>query len=323
MGIYDREYYRREGPSFLGSLAQQGVVCNWLIGINIVCFLLQLVTRTRFPLPEGAPPEFSRLLPTLPGPFTDALILNVDKVLHGEVWRLLTYAFLHSTDHITHILFNMLFLFWFGRQVEDQLGPREFLAFYLVSAVLAGVAYVAAAEMGLHGGSALGASGAVTATLVLSACYNPRQVIYLFFLIPVPIWGFVVFMVAKDLFDTLGRTPNGVATSAHLGGAAFAFVYHRTHLRLTRWLPSSAALAKWKQERSRPRLRLYREDDESVTPVPAAARAPSAPRVDDEQLEAQMDAILAKIPRVGMEGLTESERELLLRASEAIKRRRG
>jgi membrane associated rhomboid family serine protease len=307
MGIYDREYYRREGPSFLGSLGQQGVVCYWLIGINIVCFLFQLGTRTR--------------LTPWQGPFTDALLLDVDKVMHGEVWRLLTYAFLHSTDSLLHILFNMLFLFWFGRQVEDRLGPREFLAFYLLSAVVAGLAYVAAAEAGFHRGSALGASGAVTATLVLAALYNPRQIIYLFFVLPVPIWGFVVFVVAKDAFDLLGRTPNGIATSAHLGGAAFAFAYYRMGLRVTSWLPSLSGLARGKPERSKPRLRLYREE-ETETPVPAGARA-SAPRAEDEQLEAQMDAILAKIPRVGMEGLTESERQLLLRASEAIKRRRG
>ena len=54
-----------------------------------------------------------------------------------------------------------------------------------------------------------------------------------------------------------------------------------------------------------------------------AARNPAPARGEDEQLEAQMDAILAKIPRVGMEGLTENERQLLLKASEAIKRRRG
>ena len=101
MGIYDREYYR-EGPSFLGTLAQQGRVCRWLLGINILCFILQIATATREPRPDN--------------PFTDALLLNVDRVLHGEVWRLLTYAFLHSPDSIWHILFNMLFLYWFGRR---------------------------------------------------------------------------------------------------------------------------------------------------------------------------------------------------------------
>ena len=156
MGIYDRDYYRRDGPSFLGTITERGRgVCFWLIVINVVFFVLQIATMTREPI--------------LREPFTDALLLDVDKVMHGEVWRLLTCAFLHSTDKITHILFNMLFLFWFGRQVEDHLGSREFLVFYLVSAVLASLAYVAATLVGFAGGNALGASGAVTAVLVLAA----------------------------------------------------------------------------------------------------------------------------------------------------------
>jgi membrane associated rhomboid family serine protease len=308
MGIYDREYYRRDGPSFLGTFAQQGRVCFWLIVINVVCFVLQIATMTREPIPKD--------------PFTDALLLNVEKVMHGEVWRLLTYAFLHDPHSIMHILFNMLFLFWFGRQVEDHLGSREFLTFYLVSAVLGGLVFTAAQLAGLHrSGLALGASGAVMAVGVLAALYNPRQTILLFFLIPIPIWFFVVFMVAQDAFGLLGKTENGVAVSAHLGGAAFGFLYYRFHWRLADWLPSLSSL---RTRSTRPRLRLYQEEDGEPSPAGVTARrpAPSASTAD-EQLEAQMDAILEKIPRVGMEGLTEHERELLLRASEAIKRRRG
>src|SRR5262249_54912591 len=105
MGIYDRDYYRREGPSFLGSLAEQGRVTNWLVGINIACFIVQVATRT-----VGFD-EFG--LREVKQPFTDALLLDVPLVLKGEVWRLLTYAFLHDPNTIWHIVFNMLVLFWF------------------------------------------------------------------------------------------------------------------------------------------------------------------------------------------------------------------
>ncbi len=128
MGIYDRDYVRREGPSFLGSFVERGRVCRWLIGINVVAFIVQILT-----LPHDDVPGF--------GWFTDALDLTVSGVLHGQVWRLLTYAFLHDTQSIWHILFNMLFLWWFGSDVEDLYGPREFLAFYLTAAFLGGVAY--------------------------------------------------------------------------------------------------------------------------------------------------------------------------------------
>jgi membrane associated rhomboid family serine protease len=305
MGIYDRDYYRREGPSFLGSWSAQGRVCAWLIAINIVCFFLQILLKSP--------------LPFIDQPFTEALLLNVNRVLHGEVWRLLTYAFLHGS--MMHILFNMLMLYFFGRQVEDHVGAREFLAIYLVSAVVAGLAYVGTYLAGWHAaGSVLGASGAVMAVLVMAALYNPRQVIYVMFIIPVPIWAFAIFMVASDAFQLFGKVQNGIAVSAHLGGAAFGFVYYTLHWRLTDWAPS---LPRVRPRQAKPRLRLYREDEEPAATAVTAARSPAPARAEDEQLEAQMDAILAKIPRVGMEGLTENERELLLKASEAIKRRRG
>src|SRR5712692_6678708 len=104
MGIYDRDYYRREGPSFL----DRGQVCKWLIGINVVCFIIQLVTQR----PDG-------IVVIEPGLFTNVFVLNVDKVLNGQVWRLLTYAFLHEPNIWQHIVFNMLFLWWFGSDVED------------------------------------------------------------------------------------------------------------------------------------------------------------------------------------------------------------
>src|SRR5436309_1141919 len=134
MGIYDRDYYRREGPSFLGSILSQGTVCKWLIGVNVACFLVQMMTREE-------------------GWFTGALILDAGKVMQGQVWRLLTATFLHSTTDPLHILFNMLFLWWFGRQVEDELRSREFLTFYLAAAVLSSAAYVAAAKVGFQLGS--------------------------------------------------------------------------------------------------------------------------------------------------------------------------
>jgi hypothetical protein len=168
----------------------------------------------------------------------------------------------------------------------------------------------------------LGASGAVTAVLVMAAFINPRLVIYMFMIIPVPIWVFVILNVAADAFSLFGRAAGGVATSAHLTGAAFGFLYYKLQWRLSAWTSIFSGLAR---ARKRPKLRVYREEEETPTPktAPRAATTP-APRVQpDEQLEAQMDMILEKIQRVGMDGLTDKERQVLLRASEAIKRRRS
>jgi hypothetical protein len=149
--------------------------------------------------------------------------------------------------------------------------------------------------------------------LVLCALHYPRKVILLFFILPVPIWVFVVYIVARDTFDFLGRTPNGIATSAHLGGAAFAYAYYKLHWRITSLWPS---IQNWRQQRSRPRLRIHREE-EVREPVGITARPPV-----DEHLEAEMDAILEKISRTGKESLTDREREVLLRASEIYRNKR-
>src|SRR6516164_553432 len=128
MGIYDRDYYRREGPSFLDAFARQGQVCKWLVITNIIVFIIQVVTRQQVVV-EGVRLPFWR------EPFTELFVLIPERVWAGEVWRLLTHAFLHSVTDPWHILFNMLFLWWFGQDLEERYGHWEFMAFYLVAAV--------------------------------------------------------------------------------------------------------------------------------------------------------------------------------------------
>jgi membrane associated rhomboid family serine protease len=327
MGIYDRDYYRREGPSFLGGI-EYGRVCMWIIGVNVAMYLLQLATQTPVaPNLDRVDDEESAIqaiqyMPEV-SPVTNWLDLNVPAVLHGQVWRLLTHAFLHDPTSPWHIIWNMLILFWFGRDIEGMYGWREFLVFYLVSALVGGLAFCIGYLSNIYRGPALGASGAVTAVVMLCACHFPTRIIYMFMFLPVPIWIFVVITVAQDLFSVVGRVNNGVASAAHLGGAAFAFVYYRQQFRLLSLFPGRKTV---QRRRSQPRLRVYRELEEerpAAVGVTAAPPPPPQGRPDDEQLEAKMDAILEKISRFGKENLTDSEREVLRLAAEAIKRRRS
>src|SRR5262245_4669511 len=251
MGIYDREYYRREGPSFLDSLTSTGRVCKWLIGINVVAFIIQLLTVQRLVVDD-------HLIGVNHGAFTDWLVLDTNAVLHGQVWRLLTCAFLHDPQSVMHILFNMLFLWWFGTDVEVIYGSREFLAFYLVSAVCGSVAFMLGNLAGVPGTHAYGASGAVTAVLVLCALHFPTRMILVMFLIPVPIWLFVLFNVGRDALGFIqalqGIKTENVAFAAHLGGAGFAYAYYKMQWRMTNLIPDLSAL---RRSLSRPRLRVY------------------------------------------------------------------
>lgn len=303
MGIYDRDYYRKEGPSYLDRLVPSGAVCQWLIGINLAVFLIQVLLG-----------KDSQLV--------NHFTLHSPSVYEGEIWRVFTYAFLHGD--FMHIFFNMLFLWWFGSDLEEVCGPREFLAFYL-GGVLAGAAgYMIHGAVdfwmrGVHPGSVyfahcLGASGAVTATLLLYAIHFPSRTILVMLVLPVPVWFVVIFQVVKDaagLFDT----NNDVAVAGHLGGAAFAGLYYHFGWRITGFW---RGLQNWWKQRSRPRLRIYQPEDKKE-PVPVGARQGGEV---DEHLEAKVDAVLGKVKRSGMESLTEQEKALLLRASEIYKKRR-
>ncbi|HEV3237282.1 MAG TPA: rhomboid family intramembrane serine protease [Gemmataceae bacterium] len=310
MGIYDRDYYRREGPSFLESFSGQGRVCKYLIIANVIFLVLQIIS------PPGPNPNSL-------GVFTDLFELKVDKVLSGQVWRLLSYAFLHHYGVWTHIVFNMLFLWWFGHEVEDMYGPREFLCFYLVSAFLGGLAFTGWAYFNERSATCVGASGAVTAVMVLYAFHYPKRIIYIWFLIPVPIWLFVGFQVAQDFWSFSTRVNTGTAVTVHLAGAAFGFLYYKGNWRIMNWLPNLPNLRTWQRDRkARSRFRVYNEREERPrTPVPVGA--PPAVADVDEQLEAKLDAVLQKVSQQGKESLTDSEKQILLRASEVFKKRRS
>jgi membrane associated rhomboid family serine protease len=308
MGIYDRDYYRREGPSFLGSIAERGQVCKWLIGINVVVFVLQLLTLQRG--------ELGHVISE--GEITDRLILVPKLVLQGEVWRLLTHAFLHSYNSWGHILVNMVVLWWLGSEVEEIYGPKEFLALYLLSAVFAGAVQVLT-ELPMPGGMeqrALGASGAISAVAVIFACHYPYRQVLLFFIIPMPMWLLVALFVGQDLLTFLLKMPTNIGVGAHLGGALFGFLYCKLHWRVLNLWPD---FKRWRK-RARPQLRIYREE-EPPAPAPVAIAAPASTDLD-EHLEAKLDAVLEKMSQVGKENLTESERQILLKASEIYRKKR-
>jgi len=343
MGIYDRDYVRWRGPSFLGSWTERGRICKWLIGINIAVFVVQVLTRPADPYTISL------------GWFTDALALDVRQVLHGQIWRLLTYAFLHDPGTIWHILINLLFLWWFGSDVEDLYGPREFLTFYLSASLAAGLLFSFSSLVWMlnrHALPCLGASGGVIAVMTLCAFHYPRRIIWLFFLIPVRLPLFLLVFLVGDAWVFLNRYESSTAVAAHLGGALFAAAYYLLHIRLLDWLPPFGDWRQWQKQwqnwRRRllgPRLRLYVDNNaaqkgnvpkphpsstttaRSHAEVSKEAFETSQPSthiapVVDEHLEAKIDAILEKISRVGKENLSESEREFLLRASEILRRRR-
>lgn len=134
------------------------------------------------------------------------------------VWQLVTYAFLHGG--LLHLAFNMYGLYLFGSPLEQVVGPRRFLACYLVSVLAAGLTQLAATAASATIYPTVGASGGVFGIMLAYAVYFPRNRLGLVFLpritIPAPL--FVVIYAAIELFLGVTGTLEGVAHFAHLGG---------------------------------------------------------------------------------------------------------
>ena len=149
-------------------------------------------------------------------------------------WTVLTHMFLH--EGFWHILFNMLFLFWFGRIFGDLLGDRRVLPLYLLGGIAGAVFFFAAANLtgfaGPPGAShyALGASAAVTCILVATGVFAPDYSIRLLLLGNVRLKYIVVFVVLMNIIG-LGSDVNTGGTFGHVGGivmgVAFAYFLRR------------------------------------------------------------------------------------------------
>jgi hypothetical protein len=204
--------------------------------------------------------------------------------------------------------------------VETVYGPGEFLAFYLAAAVFSSAAYVAGEVIVGRHSHAIGASGAVTAVLMLFALHFPTRTVLLFFILPVPILLLVVIYVVADLFGALNlRQGEHIAFGAHLGGAAFGYLYYKFHWRIMNLWPSQWS---FNLRRSRPKLRVYSGEAERERP-PYSPRVSAPDRAAaDSQLEAELDAVLEKVARHGKSSLSEREQQVLMRASEIYRNRR-
>ena len=163
----------------------------------------------------------------------------------------------------------------------------------------------------------IGASGAVTAVVTLFTLYHPKREI-LFMFIPMPMWMVLTIFLVPPLLNILSGGISNVAVEAHLAGAGFGFLFKKFDLRWSRLVSGRL---------SRPRFRIFtpvpREPSRSRSSSPSRStasvggspRAPSVSVLPEEQLDARLDEVLAKIAREGRAGLTEEELRVLQEAS--------
>jgi membrane associated rhomboid family serine protease len=153
-----------------------------------------------------------------------ALALIPPRVLgHFEIWRLVTYQFLHAGAW--HVALNMLMLWMFGSELEQRWGGSFFLKYYLVCGLGGGFIYTLVRAG--SGDPTVGASGAIFGVLMAYGMWFPNRVVLLGFLFPVRVRHVIVFLIIIELLQGVESTGDGIAHAAHLGGMAFGYAYLR------------------------------------------------------------------------------------------------
>ena len=149
-------------------------------------------------------------------------------VSSGRVWTLLTSVFSHNM--LWHIFVNMFVFYNFGIIVENYLGPLRFLAFYLIAGITGSLVHclVCAFILGRPNVLALGASGAISGTVLLFALLYPNEKVFLFGIVPLPaIWAAILFtgIDALGLINQSRGITSTIGYGAHLGGALVGLIY--------------------------------------------------------------------------------------------------
>lgn len=236
---------------------------------------------------------------------------------HAKVWTLLTAAFAHLGPW--HLLWNMLFLHWFGPDLEQIYGRRNFLVLYLYAALVGSLAHVVYSHHWGFDVPALGASGAVMGVVLVTATFYPQRTILLFFVLPIPLWALAGFKLLGDIAGIMGPG-GGVSNAGHLGGAAAGLTFKLLDLRLFPSPGESDRGWRWPWQRAA-RPRAARRVQPSISGR-QARQAPNPLRDSavDVETASRVDDLLRKINEEGIDSLSEEELTYLKEASSRYKR---
>lgn len=307
MGIYDRDYTQADNPMG-GKYKRMGNIMipapGWLsmtaiiIILNVAVFVVDAILfnfvglRSNFHGFAMKPLEYW-------GHFSSDLA-----IMHLQLWRLITFQFLHAG--LGHIFWNMLGLFFFGPMVEQYLGSKRFLAYYLLCGAAGGVFYMLMMAMHVLPDAGvtplIGASAGIFGIMVAAARIAPSMQVLFMFIIPIQLRVIIWFALGLAALTVVSQGSNAGGQAAHLGGAILGFfLISRPNLlnfadRIGgRRGPSLAQRAhQWKAQRN---------------------------EHAHEELEAEVDRILAKVKTSGLQSLTEKEKRILQKATNQQRRR--
>ncbi|MBN2290136.1 MAG: rhomboid family intramembrane serine protease [Candidatus Glassbacteria bacterium] len=211
------------------------------------------------------------------------------------IWQFFTYLFLHGG--IWHLLFNMFALWMFGGELERSWGTREFVVFYFITGVGVGLIHWALATGGpdsIFGADysrpLIGSSGAIFGLLAAyGLCFPERRILFML-LFPMKAKWFVLLLAAIELY--LCRVPGSIAHFAHLSGMLIGWLYLKKEWNL------AAARFYVDDLRRRRKIKLVHKQEDHL-----------------QQERDEVDRILDKINREGIQSLSRRELKILHRAS--------
>ncbi|MBC7744844.1 MAG: rhomboid family intramembrane serine protease [Flavobacterium sp.] len=277
--IFSNLYYK---------VVQSGNPLFLFIGINVLVFLLiQLVAVVEF-LGTGSKAASDWISFQLSMPASLLPLLY-------KFWTVITYMFAHNG--IFHILFNMLWLYWFGRIFLDFLNSRQFIFTYLAGGISGAALFIFAYNVfpafkaSLPIAVLIGSSASVMAVVAATATLLPDYTIRLILLGSVKLKYLALAYFVLDLIGIAGSNPGG--SIAHIGGAILGFIYIRQLRNGDDWS---------KIFRKKRRLTVVQRDNTRAKVV----------RLPDQEV---IDQILDKISKSGYDSLTTREKEQLFKAS--------
>ena len=280
MGIYDRDYSRPQGHgqqySMGGGFRNLPPVVKWLLISNFVIYILAVLTMDSF----GKYVYYFGSV--IPDSFWNIV----------QVWRLVTYQFLHDPQDIFHLIFNLVVLYFMGPFMERSWGSKAFLKFYLICGAAGGAVYTLLAGFLPEVGPMVGASGAIYGVVAAIAVMCPRMKVLLYGIIPMTMVWLVVLVVILSLLKIAAGNNTG-GELAHLSGLAVGFVYVKYKPLLTAWRMDRNKGA-WAQKMKR-----------------------------QMNFQQEVDRILDKVHREGINSLNAKEKQILQEATRREQREQG
>lgn len=265
------------------------VAIRALIAINVCVFVLQVILGIISPAYSNALISAFAFFPD----WQTALF---------QPWRAVTYMFLHGGAF--HLIFNMLWLWWMGRPVEETLGPRTFSVIYLGAGIGGAILDVVMAPL-LGFNPVIGASGAVYGIMVSFAMLYPTMPIMLIFLPPIQARYMVAGLIAIDAL-LLGSS-DGTARIVHLAGAGVGYLLMKANRQgkdLSKWVLPIEQL--WYRLRG-----VYQK----AKPKNKNMYSVSDVEIVEETEQSELDEILEKISQKGYDGLSDAEKKKLFELS--------